>query len=215
MPVPSDEFAALTDGARSLGLSLGHEQASKLIGFLDVLYFWNRTLGLTKVVREDAVRLHLLDSLSVSPLLATGTVADLGTGAGLPGVPLAVLRPEVSFYLVESSRRRCSFLAEALRGLDLSNVVVLESDVESLIRSGRQFDTVVGRAFRPPTEFLEIARRLLPLGGRAVVMRGGLSASSLGASEMLDLLFEVEEERRLNLPSGGESRSLLALRRVA
>ncbi len=215
MVARGDELDLLLRGASSLGVTLGGDQASKLIKFLDLLYVWNRAARLTNVDRKDAVRIHLLDSLSVCPMIVPGTVADLGTGAGLPGVPLAVARPDVQFYLVESNRRRCSFLHEVVRGLELPNAVVTETDVESLIRSGRQFDCVLSRAFRPQEEFLGIASRLLLLGGRAVVMRGVAAVPLMGRAAKMASAFEVELERQLELPQGGESRSLLALRRVA
>ncbi|MBI5505483.1 MAG: 16S rRNA (guanine(527)-N(7))-methyltransferase RsmG [Deltaproteobacteria bacterium] len=215
MAARSEERDALVCGATDLGVVLNAEQASKLIDFLDLLYVWNRASRLTKVVREDAVRIHLLDSLSVCPLLSPRTVADLGSGAGLPGIPLAVARPDLRFHLVESNRRRCSFLYEVVRTLDLSNASVVETDVESLGRSGRSFDTVLSRAFRPPAEFLVIAGRLLAVGGRAIVMGGESRPCVSSCSLEHRAVLEVEFERRLALPLGGEKRSLVALRRIA
>lgn len=210
-----EEHDALVRGASDLGVALSGGQTSQLIDFLDLLYVWNRAARLTNVSRADAVRIHLLDSLSVCQMLSPELVADLGTGAGLPAIPLAVVRPDLRFHLVESSRRRCSFLHEVVRTLGLSNAVVMEVDVESLAGSGRRFDTVLSRAFRPPAEFLEIAGRLLAIGGRAIVMGGGRKPPAGNRSWKGGPVFEVELERQFELPHGGESRSLVALRRVA
>jgi len=209
-----EELDALVRGASDLGVALARSDASRLIHFLEMLYRWNRTSRLTNVQRHDAVRLHLLDSLSAASLLTSGTAADLGTGAGLPGLPLAVVRPDVRFHLVESNRRRCSFLHEAVREIGLTNAIVVETDVESLARTSQTFNTVISRAFRPPAKFLDLAADLLPIGGRVIVMRGGDSSMPLAVRKSL-IALEQDLERRLELPLGGESRSLTVLRRVA
>jgi len=215
MPSRGEELDALASGARSLGVELAEEQASDLVDFLDVLYFWNRSTRLTSIVRAEAVRLHLLDSLSAAPALDSGTVADLGSGAGFPGVPLSVARPDIRFCLVESNRRRCSFLHEALRRLGRTNVSVLETDVETLVRGGRRFDTVVSRAFRPPLDCLELARELVPVGGRAIIMSGPQGRADVGFTSRLASAMALESERCLVLPSGNETRMLMTFRRVA
>ena len=120
-PAIDSELAGLVAGAEQLGVSLTPEVATRLLGFLELLYAWNDFAGFTAVDRRDAVRLHLLDSLAVAPML-TGArhIADLGSGAGLPGIPLATYLGGAMFTLVESKRRRCSFLREVVRQHELS-----------------------------------------------------------------------------------------------
>lgn len=213
--LPREELETLVRGASDLGVALGSAQATKLLAFLDLLYRWNRTSRLTSVSRGDAVRIHLLDSLSAAPLLNPGIAGDLGSGAGLPGLPLAIARQDVRVELVESNRRRCSFLHEAVRELAISNAVVVEKDVDDLIEGGKTFATVISRAFRQPAEFLKLAHALLPVGGRAILMRGGRGDEGVVLPAELSRALERELERRFELPSGGESRSLVVFRRIA
>lgn len=214
MTFQDEDLAGLVQGAAELGVPLGHDQARRLLDFLDCLYLWNRVARLTNVEPRDAVRLHLLDSLSAAPLLFGEQVADLGSGAGLPGIPLALASPGIRFYLVESNRRRCSFLAEAIRSLGLPNAFVLETDVEGLMASGRGFDTVTSRAFRPPSEFLSIASSLVAIGGRVILMRGGLRPGDEPASPAIGPALVLEEQRSFALPGSGDNRALLAFRRI-
>ncbi|HYC55093.1 MAG TPA: 16S rRNA (guanine(527)-N(7))-methyltransferase RsmG [Candidatus Binatia bacterium] len=202
------ELAGLISGAETLGTVIDEGTGQRLLTYLDLLYRWNRTAGLTTIPRDSAMRLHILDSLTVRPLLPAGSVADLGTGAGLPGIPLAISDPALRFTLIESSRRKCSFLHEARRvlGLDLE---IVEMDAEKVAGSGRRFRTVVSRAFRSPERMPALAHRLLAPGGHLVVMTTpGTDPESL---EMADL--SVIEELRVQLPQGGESRLLLKLRK--
>ena len=212
MTVPDADAEArlLCDGSRELGLELGEAQLAKLLRYLDLLYVWNRSAGLTTIARESAVRLHLLDSLAAADAVGAGPCVDLGTGAGLPGIVLAIARPSLELVLVESNRRRSSFLREVVRALELVNVTVLHSDVERLAADTR-YPTVISRAFRPPQEFVDLALRLVALGGRIVLL---LSDPS---DEELDVLstrsgLRLDDCRRLRLPGGEERRSVVILR---
>ncbi|MFQ5473895.1 MAG: 16S rRNA (guanine(527)-N(7))-methyltransferase RsmG, partial [Dehalococcoidia bacterium] len=125
----SDEGRRLRCGAEQLGIDLSEQAAAKLIAFLECLYLWNKSAGLTTIERSEAVRLHLLDSLTALPLLGRCVaIADLGSGPGLPGIPLAIALPASRLVLVESRRRKCSFLAETIRELGLENCRVEQAD---------------------------------------------------------------------------------------
>jgi len=210
------ERETLAEGAIALGVPLDSTQVDTLARYLDLLYLWNRSAGLTAVARPAAVRLHLLDSLLALPLPASdstsGSCADLGTGAGLPGIVLAVADPRRSFVLVESNRRKCSFLMEAVRSLGLSNVEVIEGDADQLVAGVRRFPVVVSRAFRSPLAFLRTAAGLLETGGHAVSMLANPSESEVSALVAESGLALVEERRSI-LPGGGEPRTILVLRR--
>lgn len=205
-----NEDRQLAGGAQELGVTLSDGQREALLRYVELLYIWNRAAGLTTIPRENAIRLHVLDSLAASPSVLEGPVVDLGTGAGLPGLVLAIARPEVDFVLVESNRKRCSFLLEVLRILALPNVRVLESDVESLPREVL-YPTVISRAFRPPAEFLRIARGLVQAGGRIVLLLADPSEQDLADLER-GIGLAVEDCRRLRLPDGREPRAIVRFR---
>ena len=212
----ADEAAQLGDGARLLGLDPGAETVEKLLAYLDLLYAWNAGAGLTSIDREDAVRLHLLDSLACVPAAAAAaTAVDLGAGGGLPGIPLAVVFPHLAVTLVETRRRKCSFLLEAVRELELRHCTVLEDDARVLAASGRTYDLVVSRAFMSPARFTDLAAPMVADAGRLVVMAGpeqdddrdiGEAAQPHGLS--------FGPACRFTLPGGAETRRILLGRRT-
>jgi 16S rRNA (guanine527-N7)-methyltransferase len=210
------ESDALAQGAAALGIDLPADSARRLVAFLDLLYDWNASAGLTAIDRRDAVRLHLLDSLAIVPfLVGAGHIVDLGSGGGLPGIPIAVAMEEASVTLVDSKRRRCSFLRETVRQLGLSSrVSVLEADAKAglptLVASQ---DAVVARAFVPPRELVTVAAPLLVRGGRLALMSGADDLSSLhDVATAVGL--SLESARTFTLPLGAERRSLTLLRRL-
>jgi len=200
----------LRAGCEELGVALTTAQHDQLLRYLDLFYVWNRSAGLTTIARTDAVRLHLLDSLAALGAVAGDLCLDLGTGGGLPGVALAIASPATRFVLVESNRRKCSFLLEAVRTAGLGNVRVVEADYERF-EPDERFPTVISRAFRPPPEFLAISRRFLAPQGRVVLLLADPSEQ-----ELRDLAFgggfSLEGCRRLRLPGGGEPRAVATFR---
>ncbi|HEY8508177.1 MAG TPA: 16S rRNA (guanine(527)-N(7))-methyltransferase RsmG, partial [Steroidobacteraceae bacterium] len=158
--------------ARALGLELTGDQASRLLKLLDELSRWNRTYNLTAITaREEMITHHLLDSLSVHADLHGETVADVGSGAGFPGLPLAVIAPERRFTLIDSSNKKVRFIAHAARTLGLTNVNAVHSRVEQM-QPERPFDTVVARAFAPLPELLEKVKPLCGPQTRVLAMKG-------------------------------------------
>lgn len=197
-------------GAIDLGVLLGAEQRGAMLRYLDLMYVWNRAAGLTTIPRGNALRLHLLDSLAAAFSVTEGPCVDLGTGAGLPGVVLAIAKPELRFVLVESNRKRCSFLMEAVRVLSLANVAVVESSVEELPVDFLH-PTVISRAFRQPPEFLRIAKRLVQPRGHIVLLLADPSSDNLADLEAGSGM-AIQESRRIRLPGGGESRTIVSFR---
>jgi 16S rRNA (guanine527-N7)-methyltransferase len=173
--------AGIVAGAHSLGVTLDAEQAQRLAAFAEQLSHWNRAFNL--ISRRDVGRLlprHLLDSLSAGPWLAGDHVMDLGTGAGLPGVPLAIAYPERRFTLVDRNARRIRFVSHACRTLSIANVEALACDVAGL-PAGRRFDTIVARAVADVTAVWRLGQPLLRRGGRMLVLWRGQSASAAAA----------------------------------
>src|SRR5450755_1719159 len=123
----------LIEDAQAMGVALDERQAARLLRLLDELSIWNRTYSLTAITaREAMISAHLLDSLAAQPELAGQLIADVGTGAGFPGLPLAVLEPHRSFTLIDSVAKKIRFVTHAVRALELPNVTALQVRVESL-----------------------------------------------------------------------------------
>jgi len=206
------EVEALMAGAREIGAAVSERDATRLLEFLERFYAWNRFGGFTRIPRDQGVRLHLLDSLSVaSDLVGAGAIIDLGTGGGMPGIPLAIVLRDSDFTLVEARGRRCSFLREIVRDFRLaSRVNVVEADARTLASEPRRYDAVVARAFLPPKDLLALGRRLISGRGRVIVMASNaewlLDVSPAELSSQLGI--ELRSERSLTLPSGTEARRI-------
>ena len=140
--------------------------------YLALLAKWNRTYNLTAVRDEAAmVGQHVLDSLAVLPWLTFDSLADVGSGGGLPGIPLAIARPEARVALVESNQKNAAFLQQAKIELGLANVEVVQARAEGW-RPEPLFDTVTSRAFSDLAEFLRLTSHLLAAGGVFAALKG-------------------------------------------
>jgi 16S rRNA (guanine527-N7)-methyltransferase len=162
----------LADGLDALGLRLSDRSQAALLGYLERLQTWNRRFNLT-AVRDPAevVARHLLDSLSILPWVERGPVLDVGTGAGLPGVPLAIARPDLAFTLLDSNGKKTRFLRQVVAELCLDNVTVEQVRLEAFAAK-QPFATITSRAFASLVEMFEAARPLLTADGRCVAMKG-------------------------------------------
>ncbi|MET0892249.1 MAG: 16S rRNA (guanine(527)-N(7))-methyltransferase RsmG [Pseudoxanthomonas sp.] len=161
----------LDRGLVALGLDAG-TLAPALLAYLALLDRWNRTYNLTAIrdPREMVTR-HLLDSLAMHACLADGSLADLGTGAGLPGIPLALARPGLQVTLVESNGKKARFLREAVRVLGLANARVAESRAEAL-QEPAAHDAITARALDSLAGIIKVGGHLLKPGGRLLAMKG-------------------------------------------
>jgi 16S rRNA (guanine527-N7)-methyltransferase len=163
---------SLAPGLNALGLAVPAETRERLLAFVELLLKWNKAYSLTAIdtPREALVR-HVFDSLSISAFLRGGTVLDVGTGAGLPGLPLALTRPELHFTLLDSNGKKFRFVNHAVMTLELKNTVVVGMRAEDY-RPGARFDTVVSRAFSKLAAFVRIAGDLCAPAGRILAMKG-------------------------------------------
>ncbi len=200
---------ALTAGASELGLRLRRDAVTKLLRFLEILERWNRRVNLTAVPREQMVPAHLLDSLSVAAFLRGTSLLDIGSGAGLPGIPLAIAHPERAVILLESRSKRAQFLVHAVSELDLTNVEVVHERAERY-RPQRKFDTLVARAFGPLPKLLSAAARLCPADGRILALKGRYPAKEI--AEIASTGFEVLEVVQLQVPQLAAARHVVILR---
>ncbi len=169
--LPAEVATDLDHGLRAMGLDPA-VLAPPLLAYLALLERWNRTYNLTAIrdPRQMVTR-HLLDSLAMQPFVAAGALADLGTGPGLPGIPLAIARPKLQVTLVESNGKKARFLREAVRQLGLGNARVAESRAEALDEPAA-YDHLTARALDTLAGIIAVGGHLLRPGGSLLAMKG-------------------------------------------
>jgi 16S rRNA (guanine527-N7)-methyltransferase len=198
----------LLDGARALGLDLDDSQVARLTAHLDLMDEWNERMNLTAIRERPAqVTKHVLDSLTVLPWLRGQRVADVGSGAGFPGIPLAIVAPGVHFALVESIGKKCRFLEHVRDTLELSNVAVIQSRAEAYKPEAR-FDCVLARAVGPISDLVRNAGGLVAGSGRLLAMKGRVPEDEL-AKKLNG--WKVVAIHPLQVPGLDEARHLVEL----
>ena len=199
---------SLVRDAATLGVRLQESDARRLFTLLDELARWNQRYNLTGITeRDEMVTHHLLDSLAVHADLAGERVADVGTGAGFPGLPLALANPERQFTLIDSSAKKLRFVEHAAHALQLSNVTALHARAEAL-RPPLPFDSVLARAVAPLPQLLPALAPLCGPASRVLAMKGRWPAAELAA---LPAGWRVVRSRVLEVPRLGEARCLIVL----
>ncbi|MDQ3159422.1 MAG: 16S rRNA (guanine(527)-N(7))-methyltransferase RsmG [Pseudomonadota bacterium] len=199
----------LESGLIELGVDTA--RADPLLAYLSLLQRWNQTYNLTAIrdPREMLVK-HLLDSLAMQAQLAgSDTLADLGSGAGLPGIPLAIVLPRLQVTLVESNGKKARFLREAVRQLQLGNATVAESRIEALDAPG-QYDVITARALASLPLILELGSHLLKPAGRLLAMKGMLPIEEIAG---LPAGWQVVATHVLHVPGLGAERHLVEVGR--
>ena len=162
----------LAQGLAELDLALPAAAQQKLLAYAALLYKWNRTYSLTALREQDkAVSHHLLDSLAVLPFVPAGDLLDVGSGGGMPGIPLAIARPELRVTLLDSNSKKAAFLKQAAIELALPNISVHCGRVEQYHPQDR-FSAITSRAFAELADFVMLTRHLLRADGGWLAMKG-------------------------------------------
>jgi len=162
----------LASGIASLNLSVTDEKIDQLLGFIKLIEKWNKAYNLTAIRdREEMARLHILDSLAIAPHIEGKRVIDIGTGAGLPGIPLAICLPEIDFTLLDSNAKKTRFVQQVVLELKLKNVEVLHSRVENY-HPEKTYDAVLTRAFAGLSDIVRLTAHLLSKDGVLLAMKG-------------------------------------------
>jgi 16S rRNA (guanine527-N7)-methyltransferase len=198
----------LQQGCAALQLSVDARQQEQLLDYLALLSRWNRTYNLTSV-RDEAqmVTRHLLDSLAIAPYLTGQRFLDVGTGAGLPGVPMALLFPAREFHLLDSNGKKTRFLFQVKTALCLDNMFVHQARVESFLVA-EPFETVLTRAFASLQDMVHGCRHLLAPGGRILAMKGAYPTQELAVVSQECASIVVHP---LTVPGLGEQRHLVEI----
>lgn len=200
----------MISSASRLGVSLDSTAAKRLLQLLDELERWNRSFNLTAITqRAQMLTHHLLDSLSIAALLQGERIIDIGTGAGFPGLPLAIIQPERQFTLLDSNGKKIRFVNHAARTLGLANVVAEHARAEQWQDERGPFDTVVTRAFAPLPELVTMVRGLCGADTRVLAMKGRRSEQERAG---LSPEWVIEQDVELTVPGLDEERHALILR---
>ncbi|MDP2825851.1 MAG: 16S rRNA (guanine(527)-N(7))-methyltransferase RsmG [Sulfuritalea sp.] len=205
----------LREGLAGLGLELPAAVQTRLLGYIALLKKWNGTYNLTAIRDEGAmVTQHLLDSLSVLSTLQESALAgrrwaDIGSGAGLPGIPLAIVRPDLDMTLIETVEKKSAFQRQAKIELGLANITVVNQRVEEV--PGGLFDAVISRAFAELAHFVHLAGHLLAPNGRLYAMKGLLPEDEISR---LPHAWAVVDRARLSVPGLDAQRHLIILERA-
>ncbi|OYW38497.1 MAG: 16S rRNA (guanine(527)-N(7))-methyltransferase RsmG [Hydrogenophilales bacterium 12-61-10] len=201
----------LAAGVAALGLALPQGAEERLLAYLALLDKWNRVYNLT-AVRETGrmVSHHLLDSLAAVPFFQAEAVLDVGSGGGLPGIPLAIARPEIQVTLIDSVAKKTAFLLQAKAELGLANLHVVTSRVEDY-RPETGFDIITSRAFSDLREFVALTHHLIGPGGRWLAMKGLIPHEEIAA---LPPAVKVSANNALLVPGLDASRHLIVLEPV-
>lgn len=204
-----DLAGELRAGTDALGLTLQQTQHDQLIEYLYLLEKWNQVYNLTAIRSlRKMLSYHLLDSLSILPGLENCRKAlDVGSGAGLPGIPLAIAMPEAIWVMLDSNARKTRFIRQAIAHCGLKNAQVVQSRVEDY-HSPDSLDFIVSRAYAPLAEFCDSVTHLLTPGTRLLTMKTGLRQKEV---QQLDSNRFVFEEETLNVPGVSETRSLVTI----
>ena len=180
-----------------MGLSLSGDQIEKNLSYLKLLLETNQEYNLTSITdTKEATIKHLLDSLSIYQLLEGETIADIGSGGGTPGIPLAIAFPKKKFLLVESKQKKAAFLVGAVKQLKLKNVRVINKRAEE-VTATRAPETIISRALGSLDYFIDVAGHLLPKKGKAIAMKGKAENFKL---EKPSKNFQVLQTKKINVP---------------
>lgn len=210
----------LVEGALALGLRLTGGQIAAFRTYLKEILRWSARINLTALREpEEIVRAGFLDSLACLPLIPPDTrcVVDVGSGAGFPGVPLKLVRPDLALTLVEASRKKATFLRHIVRRIGLAEVRVIQRRAEELVRQPGEagaYDLALARAVAAPPEQARLVRPFLRQGGLFLLQTGSLPAAPQAPDQPLGAGFELVRESAFPPRLGRPGRRVLAFRRV-
>jgi len=197
-----DSASLLIDGAKKMGISLSNSQSSNLIKYLELIIKWNKTYNLSAIRSiNEGINKHLLDSLSIINYIGNGKLLDVGSGAGLPGVVISIMKPELSVTVLDGVGKKCRFMQFAKTQLELNNLEVVNTRVEEY-QVDECFMQITSRAFAQVDKTLKLTKHLLCDNGVYLLMKGdNFNNESLDGVNI--------KSHRLSVPHVSDSRFLL------
>ncbi len=198
----------LVDSGKLLDLSFSDEQLDKLVNYLVLLHKWNKTYNLTAVRDPEAMLYrHLVDSLSIVSYISGQLILDVGTGPGLPGIPLAIMFPEKKFVLLDSNIKKTRFLTQSIIELGISNIDVRHGRVEEQ-QFEQPFDHIVSRAFAALDKMVSLSHMHLSKTGQFLAMKG---LDPINEQEALGDRYEIKKTINLDVPGCEAQRHLIII----
>lgn len=202
-------LARLSELLQQTALNVSSAQQDMLIELVMLLHKWNRAYNLTSV--RDPIEMlsrHIIDSLVVSPYLHGQRIADVGTGPGLPGLPLAIIHPDKEFVLIDSLGKRITFIRQVVHQLGLTNVTAVQSRVENF-QPDQGFSSVISRAFASLADMLAWCHHLPSADGHFLALKGQLAADEIAT---VPAAYTIESTPRLEVPGLDGQRHLVDIR---
>jgi 16S rRNA (guanine527-N7)-methyltransferase len=198
----------LEQGLAAMAVHLPAAVQEKLLAYAALLYKWNKTFSLTAMREQDrAVSHHLLDSLAILPFIPPGKLLDVGSGGGMPGIPLAIVCPDLPITLLDSNSKKAAFLQQAAIELALPNISVHCGRVEQY-HPELAFSSITSRAFSELADFVSLSHHLLAPGGRWLAMKGLWPHDEIAR---LPVTVQVDAVHRLSVPGVEGERHLVVL----
>ena len=200
----SEKKRLLCEGAELMNISLSDKQVQQLLRYLSLILKWNRIYNLS-AIRDpiESVKKHLLDSLSIIHFVQPGLLLDVGSGAGLPGIVIAIMKPETEVFVLDSVGNKCRFMQAVKSELALENLSVVNSRVESF-KSKKSFSQITSRAFAEASKTIQLTKHLLEENGRYLLMKG----SNIHEEDVDNFNVKVHS---MTVPFVSEKRSLLEI----
>ena len=206
--------------AQEIGYTLQEEQLEQFFTYKELLIEWNKKMNLTAIEQEeDIITKHFIDSLSIASYIPDTTkIIDIGTGAGFPGIPLKILKKDLSITLLDSLNKRITFLEEVIRNLSLENIQAVHARAEELAHKEEyreQYDIAVSRAVAPMHTLLEYMLPYVKIGGKCICMKGpNLQEESKDLQNCLETLGgKIEKIEELVLPETEIKRNIMLIKK--
>mgnify|MGYP003652108206 FL=1 len=200
----------LSEAGSKIGIVISSEQNEQLIQYLELLIKWNKAYNLTAIRDPEEMFIkHLVDSLSMAPFIKGEFILDVGTGPGLPGIPMAIMFPSKHFSLIDSNGKKTRFLVQAKMSLALTNIEVFNVRVESL-PSDKLFDQIMSRAFTALDNMVSLCKHLLASNGEFLAMKGLIPKDEIA---MVDADYGIVSITPLIVPGCMDQRHLITIKK--